>query len=238
MINVVFNIDENYKSQCKTVIRSILANTKSKVTFYVIGVKDLETSDINADIKCFDKPDLSIIKVPIRMTHITIASVYRLFLPQILNIDKCIYLDCDLIVLKDIKDLWDYDIEYIGAVQDPMFIKQAKKNNLHHCYVNSGVMVLNLKNLRKLNYFERIAETQTGKYNLSLLDQDVINIAFGDEIEHISEEWNVYSKIYSQTTKEMLKARENPSIIHWCGAKKPFNSDVWNGDKWHEYEVK
>lgn len=150
--------------------------------------------------------------------------------------DKVIYLDSDLIVLDDIKKLWEYEPEYIAGVQDPMYIKQARKNNLKHLYINSGVMVMNLKNLRKLNYLERIESTQNGSYNLSLLDQDIINIAFGDKIEHLPLEWNVYGKIYPETTYGMIKARENPSIIHWCGKDKPWNADVWRAEEWGQYD--
>jgi len=95
---------------------------------------------------------------------------------------------------------------------------------------------MNLKNLRKLNYIERIKNTQNGGYNLSLLDQDIINIAFGDKIEHLPLEWNVYSKIYPETTYDMIKARENPSIIHWCGYEKPWNADVWMKNIWSKYD--
>lgn len=233
MINVLLNIDFNYIDKCKAVIRSILAHTKSDVRFYIIGAKKI---DFKGNITCIEKPDLSILTYKPRMTHITMASTYRLFAPFILkNVKKVIYLDCDLVVLDDIKKLWEYEPEYIAGVQDPMFKKQANKNNLHHLYINSGVMVMNLKNLRRLNWLERIKETQNGNYNLSLLDQDIINIALNKDIEHLPLEWNVYSKIYPETTYDMIKVRDNPSIIHWCGKEKPWNANVWQGDIWRKY---
>ena len=229
MINVFFNIDDNYIDKCQTVIKSIKTNTKSDITFYIIGT----------EIKgytCFKKPDLSVLKHTRPVAHISIASVYRLFAPYILPCDKVIYLDSDLIVLDDIAELWSYEPEYITGAPDPMYKYQAKKNHLKHLYINSGVMVLNLKNLRKLNYMERIENTQNGVYNLSLLDQDIINIAFGDVIEHLPPEWNVYAKIYPETTYAMIEARNNPSIIHWCGHEKPWNADVWQADEWRKYD--
>ena len=141
-------------------------------------------------------------------------------------------------VLDDIKKLWEYNVDLIAGVQDPMYIKQARKNNLNHLYINSGVLVINLDKMRKIGYKERINATQTGKYNLSLLDQDIINIAFGEYIEHLPEEWNVFSKIYLQTTKEMLQARENPSIVHWCGFEKPWNiASLFLAELWYNYNV-
>ena len=96
-------------------------------------------------------------------------------------------------------------------------------------------MVMNLKNLRKLPYLTMIKATQNGNYNLSLLDQDIINIAFGRYISLLPFEWNVYAKIYSNTTDEMQKARNNPKLIHWCGKDKPWNADVWKKDEWFRY---
>lgn len=235
MINIFFNIDEDYKTQCKAVIRSIKEHTNQDVCFHIIGVKNF---DYDANIKCYDKPDLSILTHTVQMAHITMTSTYRLFAPFILkDIDKAIYLDADLIVLDDIAKLWEFEPEYIAGVADPMYKRQARKNDLKHLYINSGVMVLNLKNLRAMNdYMDKIKETQSGNYNLSLLDQDIINIAFGDKIEHLPLKWNVYAKIYPETTYDMINARENPSIIHWCGKEKPWKDEVWQRNKWSSYE--
>lgn len=234
MIHVFFNIDESYIDKCKTVIKSILANTKEKVTFHVVGA----SFKCNfATVKCYEKPDISMLTCTVQMAHITMTSTYRIFAPFIFNkLDKIIYLDSDLIVLDDIKKLWDRDVKYIAGVQDGLSIHGAKKNNLNHTYINTGVMVMNLKNLRKIDdYMDRIKATQNGNYNLSLLDQDIINIAFEKEIELLPFEWNVLSKIYSETTEGMLEARKKPSIIHWAGFQKPWKEDVWQADKWHKY---
>ena len=215
-------------------MRSIKAHSNQNMCFYIIGVDNV---DFNANIKCYPKPDLSILKYTNQMSHITMTATYRLFAPYILkDVDKVIYLDCDLVVLDDIAKLWEYEPKYIAGVQDPMYRKQANKNGLKHLYINSGVMVMNLKNLRKLDYINMIKATQTGEYNLSLLDQDIINIAFGDKIEHLPLKWNVYSKKYPETTYDMIEARKNPSIIHWCGKEKPWKDDVWQADKWRMYE--
>lgn len=234
MIHILFNIDEDYKRQCKAVIRSILEHTKADIQFHIIGVKQFK---YEASIRLYDKPDISILTYTSPIAHITSTATYRLFAPFILNVDKVIYLDSDLIVLDDIEKLWQYEPRFIAGVQDPMYIKQARKNNLHHLYINSGVMVMNLKNLRRLNWLERIKETQNGSYNLSLLDQDIINIALGELIEHLPLEWNVYAKIYPETTYGMIEARENPSIIHWCGYDKPWNADVWKSEEWRKYDI-
>lgn len=237
MIHILFNIDNDYKAHCATVIRSILAHTKEDVTFHIVGVKSFIIEGVN--VLCYDKPDISMLKYTNQVGHITMTATYRLFAPFILkDLDKVIYLDCDILVLDDIKKLWERDVKYIGGVIDGLYKHNAQKNDLHHTYINSGVMVLNLKNLKKLNYLERIEQTQNGEYNIGLLDQDIINIAFEKEIELLPEVWNVPAKIYSETTEEMMQARNHPSIVHWCGWQKPWKDDVWFGKQWKEFEVK
>ena len=61
-------------------------------------------------------------------------------------------------MLGDIKELWDVDVEYIGGVLDPMWEHNANKNNLKDYYINSGVLVMNLDNLRKLPYMKMIMD--------------------------------------------------------------------------------
>lgn len=233
MIHILFCIDEKYKKHCKTVMRSILANTKSDVMFHIVGV---DTFDFEANIRLYPIPNTNIIKHRNVLNYITHTAVYRLFAPKMLDVDKVIYLDADLIVLDDIQNLWDIEVDYIAGVQDGMYQTHAERNDLTNTYINSGVMVMNLANLRKLNYFERIEHCQNGFYDLSLLDQDIVNIAFGEFIQLLPEKWNVYSKKYPELTSAMIKARQKPSIIHWCGRKKPYNAYVWQQDKWSKYD--
>ena len=234
MIHILFGIDDNYKTQCKTVIRSILANTNADICFHIVGVNKFVSE---ANTRCYGRPDTSEIKYRNPIKHISHTAVFRLYAPYILPVDKVIYLDSDLIVLDDIQKLWDIDVEYIAGVQDGLYNLHALRNGLGHTYINSGVMVMNLENLRKIDYIERIKATQNGDYNLSLLDQYIVNIAFGDLIELLPVQWNVYSKLYPELTNAMIEARQNPSIIHWCGRQKPWNADVWQKDKWSKYEL-
>lgn len=229
MIHILFNADNNVIDACKNVMRQVMAHVSDNVTFHIMGTEF--ESEYNTIF--YDAPDLSVFKNTGEHGHITKTACYRLFAPFIKGLDKVIYLDTDVAVLKDIKELWDIPIKYIGAVLDPLYKYQASKNNLHTAYVNSGVMVLNLKGLRSLPYWRMIMATQSGNYNLSLLDQDIINIALGEYIELLPYEWNVYSKIYRETNEGMLEARKNPSIIHWCGKDKPYNcKDVWKREEW------
>lgn len=232
-INILMNTDKNMIDACKVVINSILANTEEPVKFHIMGTVFKHDK---ANIIFYSIPNLECLPQIRQNGHITKIAVCRLFAPYIKTLDKVLYIDCDTVVLSDIKELWDIPVEYIKGVLDPMYISNAKKNNLGtSTYINSGVLLMNLKALREIPYFDMM-KTQSHGYNLSLLDQDIINIAFKNYIELLPYEWNVYAKIYSETTQEMLEVRNNPKIIHWCGYEKPWNCEtVWKREEWLKY---
>ena len=51
-------------------------------------------------------------------TRATSTTLYRLIIPQVLDIDKAIYLDGDLICLKSLQELWDTDVKCCGMVKN------------------------------------------------------------------------------------------------------------------------
>jgi len=97
--------------------------------------------------------------------YYTSAIYYRLFIPDLFpQYDKAIYLDCDTVLLEDIAILFDKEIgdNFIGAVADqavsavPQF-REYTKNALDvdaEEYFNSGVIVLNLKQLRAIDFYK------------------------------------------------------------------------------------
>lgn len=85
--------------------------------------------------------------------------------------DKVLYLDIDIVANGDIKELYDYDVtdyEY-GAVRDYYGRVFINRN-----YVNSGVMLLNMKKIRETKLFERCREMVNTK-KLAFPDQTALN---------------------------------------------------------------
>ena len=79
----------------------------------------------------------------------TIAAYYRLILPELLpNINKIIYLDGDTLTLDDLKEMYDINMDnyYYKGFLD-IYIEEFLPNNNN--YICSGVLLINLENLRK-----------------------------------------------------------------------------------------
>ena len=83
------------------------------------------------------------------------------------DVQKVIYLDCDLLVLQDIVDLWNFDMqsnplaatEDFGILSSKGKCREKEKNlcwNKEYSYFNSGVLLLDLELWRRENYANKL----------------------------------------------------------------------------------
>jgi lipopolysaccharide biosynthesis glycosyltransferase len=127
----------------------------------------------------------------------------RILLSHLLDIPRLIYLDCDVLVFRDLSQLYDLQLsdgKAIAAVPDSetSFLAEdssavAKAIHLppERAYFNSGVMLMNLNELRREHFFERAVEflnSWSGKYRFH--DQSAINFLLHGQIEELPEYWN------------------------------------------------
>jgi len=85
--------------------------------------------------------------------RISNAAYLKLLLPK-LPYEKIIYLDGDTIIQKPLDEIWNMDIEYIGVTESHSYGEQQSKELGIDRYALSGFLLLNLKNLRKINFTE------------------------------------------------------------------------------------
>ena len=119
-------------------------------------------------------------------TRFTIGAILRLFMGDLLQEEKrVIYLDADTIVNLDIKELWENEIPDSGlaAVQDIVVQDHATKAIekgliVREEYFNSGVLLIDLRKLRRIdNIVNRCADFIV-KYMPEYCDQDFLNHYF------------------------------------------------------------
>ena len=130
------NVDENYapiEEKHIEILENIIKekNSESKIT--LIDTTDLIKKEVLSSVN--------------KKTHYTPYIFIRLFSDKIKELpDKVLYLDCDIVCYKDIKEIFDIDIEEydIGVVRDYIGRKVINKK-----YINSGVLLINLKKVRE-----------------------------------------------------------------------------------------
>ena len=108
----------------------------------------------------------------------TTAIYYRLLLQNLLPKEKKIlYLDCDTLIYKDLNNLYNYNISdkyYIGEQEGGSLNKYGPNSK---DFINTGVLLINLENLREDNIYLKIYEfLKKNNNSLLLLDQDAINV--------------------------------------------------------------
>ena len=127
----------------------------------------------------------------------------RTLLPRLLDVPRLIYLDCDLLVFRDLSELFDLELapgkilaavpdsETLTLSDDSRTLTSAMNLPAVGCYFNSGVMLLNLNELRKQNFTEKSFEflkNWRGHYRFH--DQSAINFLLHGQIGELPEHWN------------------------------------------------
>jgi len=232
-MNIAFLIDDNYAEQLAVTIVSILINTKSniKFNFYILdtGISEANKKKI-LKIKKYKEFNIEFIKINSdifknapTIYHLKNLNYARILLPSLVNCKKILFLDCDLLVLDDLFELYNSDFENTYAcvvkerLSDKTYIKnQIKKLEIKN-YFNAGVMLLNLEKMRENNIEQKCLDfIEKHPEKILLLDQCVLNWAFQDNVKFVEKKYNYQYKLnYSPKKKEI-------TIIHFVGKEKPF----------------
>ncbi len=127
----------------------------------------------------------------------------RILLPRVLEVSRLIYLDCDVLVFRDLSQLFDHplssgkilaavrDSETLSLGDDSQIVTDAMKLPAQSAYFNSGVMLMNLDELRKQNFLKRsleFLESWSGRYRFH--DQSAINFLLHGRIDALPQYWN------------------------------------------------
>lgn len=161
------------------------------------------------------------------------------FLPE--DVDRLLYLDPDIIVLKPLRQLYDMDLRgnyYAAATHMVEITKPISRWRLglprSALYVNSGVLLMDLDLLRKEQKEEDVySYYEKNKRRIQLYDQDILNGLYYDKTLHIDPLlYNLddrYLTLYNLENPNPKKkvsltwVLENTLILHFCGRKKPWN---------------
>lgn len=246
-INICFASDDRYAQHLAVTIVSILKNSgfEDELFFYILdgGISEnnknkiLELKKIKKfNIEYINLDDSALLELPLVLSHFSTAIYFRFKIADLLpNIDKIIYLDCDTVVCTSLKKLSEQDITnyYVAGVEDIGYhwVHKFLNRKFENLYINSGVMVINLKLWRSDSLGNKLIKfAGETKEELTFGDQDVINKVLKGKIKLISLDWNVQSSYfefnnitYHPLSKEIKKAKKNIKIIHYITAKKPWN---------------
>ena len=163
-----------------------------------------------------------------------IGALFRLAIPETLPLDKVIYLDCDVVVNMDIRELWDISVEdcsCAGVLESPRgrFSATSIRMRLMGCdpkkYINSGVLLMNIPRMKeKFDVRQVSLWFARYRYCRKYRDQDLINSCFSGDIKLLEVRFNNH---YVNRNEGYRGDINDPyvvdSILH-ASTKKPWAS--------------
>jgi lipopolysaccharide biosynthesis glycosyltransferase len=167
--------------------------------------------------------------------HITLGAYLRLFMAEYVDpsVDRLLYLDCDLIIRKDIGPLWAVDIDnYLAAAALEPYLEEHEALGFipGDAYFNSGVMLINLERWRGQNLLASFIACANERYSaLTYWDQDILNCVLRGQVAFLNPRWNflaIYAEMLPEqlrlTRDEFISIRRDPAIIHFTTRFKPW----------------
>lgn len=253
VVPVVMAVNENYLPYLSIAVESIKAHNKSKIHLFVfyteVGLNFIER------IKSLAAGDLLIEFIDVNpyieldslysRAHYSVEMYYRLIIPEIFSfIPKVIYLDCDIVVMNDLRDLYDIDLNdaIIGAARNPinkgMHEYLNKKLSFPYKeYFNSGVLLININNFIAKKIKEKCLDFLYVNKELACPDQDALNVVCQGGVRYLDQSWNfqwhhcvtqknkpLMTPLVEDEKADYMKAKENIKILHYTSNIKPWNS--------------
>ena len=234
---VVLAANYGYVDQVLTTIKSICYHNRS-IRFYLIN-SDFPNEWIKQLNKRLEKFDSEIINCRVTSeqisrykTDISYTVFLRYFVSDFVKEDKALYLDCDLLVTKNLDDLFATDLQDypLAAVRD-----FGGRAYFGREIFNAGVLLINNAIWKKENMTQKLIDlTNEWHDKVDQADQSILNMLFENKWLELNFDYN-HIVIHKQFTDYQLPAGQDyPGIIHYLSYRKPWKDlaaqtyrDVW-----------
>ena len=234
---IVLAANHAYVEQVVTTIKSICYHNRS-IRFYLIN-SDFPNEWFKQLNKRLERYDSEIINCRVTSeqisrykTDISYTVFLRYFVSDFVQEDKALYLDCDLVVTKNLDNLFETDLQDypLAAVRD-----YGGRVYYGREMFNAGVLLINNRLWKQENMSQRLIDlTNEWHDKVDQADQSILNMLF--ENRWIEMEFdNNHVVIHKQFTDYELPAGQDyPGIIHYLSHRKPWFDlaaqtyrDVW-----------
>jgi len=262
-VSVVYCFDNNFTRPAYITIASLKHHIRRPATYsiYCIIAEDVTDQSKNM-IHSLNDESFQIIFIAANSDFdnaysyrgVTVASYYRLTLADLLpeTVEKVLYIDVDTLVNDDISQLYMTDLQdnILGGVRN-LYIFQVHEKLLSQLdyweksfgdfksdYINAGVLLMNLKEIRKHGLAKKWLEYRNEKWEF--FDQDILNISCKGKIKYLAPKYNATYAVrasgaesYGLFSKAELS--ETPVIFHFTAAK-PWNAKYMSQAKvWWDF---
>lgn len=256
-IPIFFAVDDEYIPFLAVALQSLVENSK-KENYYLIKIlytniteenqekiKKYESKNVNIEFVCLSYYINKIKDKLYTRDYYSKTTYFRLFIPELYpQFDKVLYLDSDITILSDIADLYNVDMEdnLLAAVPDDViqtidvFREYAEKVvgvATYKNYFNAGILLMNLDELRKLNFQEKFLYLlEKVKFSVAQ-DQDYLNRLCKGRVKLLENTWN------RMPIGGDIINRDELHLIHYNLAFKPWHfEDILYKEYFWQYAEK
>lgn len=241
-ITIVVATDNFYAVLLAALLKSIEVNHKTgeKIDFHIIDdgiserniqlISDTVSNEIfsfhwykTADVVPAD------IKLPNDRSAFPITTYLRLFAPYLVpkELKKMIYLDVDMIMMKDVSSLWNVDLgdrlfaavvdlcKTVGSSWGGIPNYKELKLDPDAAYFNAGLMLINPQKWRDADISNKVIRAINDNIgSVNFADQYGLNVVLVNQWLELDYRWNSFSVLDI----------EDPFVIHYLDIKPIFNS--------------
>jgi lipopolysaccharide biosynthesis glycosyltransferase len=253
LLNICMSLDNNIVYPTLVSMTSALENNSNKKN--ILSYNMLLSDDFNKDnIQIFESLKK---KYPVKINYYIIPNIFdtfkkwskgthchyhKIIIPMLFpHLERILYLDSDTLIFKDISKMYNLDFNHnfiLGAQAHDKYI--MKRFNLKlKALVNSGVILFNIKKIRKYNKdIELLYFTMKNSKKLKYPEQDSMNIVFNKNIGILPYEYGMriidslqtykekceHKYLIKYSISEIKNAILRPAIVHlvYCSPK------IWN----------
>lgn len=248
-INICFCLSDDYSKYAGCTIASILVNSNiiDTYNFYLLSddisdeskkyfeelksIRDFNLHFLNVDRGEFDDVKLA--------NYLGLSTFYRFKIFDLIDKERVLYLDSDIIVRSDLRELYSINVEdyFCAGVKDSneTELKKIAKLDEKSSYINAGVILFNLTKCREEKISDKLFEfSKMPNKDLIHADQDVINSVLQGGIKILEDKWNCMYPSVEFVSKSAVSGDECISILHYLSLDKPWLLD-WQPYKKNEY---
>ena len=156
--------------------------------------------------------------------HINFMTFARYFIPSFVSEDIVLYLDCDLVVTRDLTDLFSIDLTNRPLAAAKVIYGLEDR-------FNAGVLLINNAYWKENTIQQELIEiTEREHGHLPEADQTVLNIVMGENYVLLDDTYNFqigYDQLADSRGQYFifeLTLTPLPAIIHYLSADKPWNT--------------
>ena len=245
---IVLAGDRNYTTQLETTIKSILYHNRD-VKIYILNQDIMPdwfrksrkiARMLGSEIIDVKLPEQTVFQNWKKQAHISSIAYARYFIPDYIQEDTVLYLDCDLLINDKLDNLFEQDIEerYIAAIRD------ANGQGF-----NTGVLLINNKKWRQEKLKERLIEqsilttkeVEEGRFEHFNGDQTIFNQVLQNDWLELGRAYNLQVghdvvALYNNWQAH-LAFNDKPVVIHFTTYRKPWTTLIANRyrDLWWEF---